>query len=297
MAAAKSSHRRALGRGLTALIPQDTEDKGSGDEIVYIDINAVRENPFQPRRDFDDVELRQLADSIKSQGLLQPILLRKKGAGYEIISGERRFRALRLLGNDKIPGIVKPQVADRDMIELSLVENIQRENLNPIEEAEAFQRLLLECGLSHEKLSERVGKSRSAVTNALRLLKLSADVLEMVRNGGLSAGHARALLSIDGIENQREMARRIAAGQWSVRQIEELTKAAGPPAKNAGDKAPKRPLPRMDPDLSNQMEQLQYRFGTPVTVTQTAGGSGKIHIAFFTKDDLDRILRLLGGSR
>jgi ParB family chromosome partitioning protein len=297
MAAAKSNHRRALGRGLTALIPQDTEDKGSGDEIVYIDVNAVRENPFQPRRDFDDDELQQLADSIKSQGLLQPILLRKKGAGYEIISGERRFRALRLLGNDKIPGIVKPQVADRDMIELSLVENIQRENLNPIEEAEAYQRLLLECGLSHEKLSERVGKSRSVVTNALRLLKLSGDVQEMVRKSELSAGHARALLSIDSIEKQRELARRIVAEQWSVRQIEEVTKNARPPLKGAGGQAPKRAAQRMDPDLTEQIEQLQYRFGTPVTVTQTANGSGKFAIAFFTKDDRDRILRLLGGSR
>jgi ParB family chromosome partitioning protein len=293
----KSSTRRALGRGLTALIPQDSEEKGSNNEIVLVDSNAIKENPFQPRVDFNQEEIAGLAESIKAQGLLQPILLRKKTNGYEIISGERRFRACKILGYDRVPAIVKPQVADREMLELALVENIQREDLNEIEEARGYQRLLLECGLSHEQLSERVGKSRSVVTNTLRLLKLPDDIQEMIRNGGISAGHARALLAIDNAEKQRELANRIRDDKLTVRAIEELGKKTGAPAGPAKKGAEKKAAAPRDPDLTNQIEQLQYRFGTAVDITTTPAGAGTISIKFYSKDDLNRILDIFSKCK
>ena len=188
---ASGHSRRALGRGLTNLIPVDSEEKGSDNKVVLVDANSIHPNPFQPRREFNDEELAGLAESIKQQGLLQAIILRKKQDGYEIISGERRFRALKILGQDKMPSIIKPKVTDREMMEMTLVENIQREDLNDIEQAHAFQTLLQDCDLSHEELSKRVGKSRSAITNTLRLLKLPLDIQQRVIHNEISTGHAR----------------------------------------------------------------------------------------------------------
>ena len=216
-----SSHaRRALGRGLTNLIPVDNEEHGSGAEVVSVDINAIAPNPFQPRYDFDKDEIAGLAQSIEKQWLLQPILLRKKNDGFEIISGERRFRALKLLGNDKVPCIVKPNITDHEMIEMALVENIQRESLNDIEQANAYQRLKMECGLSHEEISKKVGKSRSAITNYLRLLKLPEEIQEKLRKKELTMGHARALLAIENPAQQKAMAQKIIAENLTVRDIE-----------------------------------------------------------------------------
>jgi ParB family transcriptional regulator, chromosome partitioning protein len=206
---AKTNHRRALGRGLTTLIPQDSLDTGSGSEVVMVDIHAIRSNPFQPRIDFNETEIAGLAESIRNQGLLQPVVLRKKVDGYEIISGERRLRALKHLGNNQVPSFVKAQVSDREMLELALVENIQREDLNDIEEAVGYQRLLQECSLSHEDLAQRVGKSRSAVTNIMRLLKLPEEIQVLLREKKLSMGHARALLAMQDPAEQRALARRI----------------------------------------------------------------------------------------
>lgn len=220
---ASGHSRRALGRGLTNLIPQDSEEKGSDNEVVLVDTNSIRPNPYQPRKQFDDAEIEGLAESIKTQGLLQPVVLRKKVDGYEIISGERRMRALKLLGNDKIPCLVKPKITDREMIEMALVENIQREDLNEIEQGLAFQRLMLECDLSHDELAKRVGKSRSVVTNTLRLLKLPQEVQQRLVQGEITMGHARALLSIDGAQLQKEMGEKIVAQKLSVREVEEAT--------------------------------------------------------------------------
>jgi ParB family transcriptional regulator, chromosome partitioning protein len=203
--------RRALGRGLTNLIPVDTEESGSDNEVVLVDINVITSNPFQPRQTFDKEEIRNLAQSIEKQGLLQPILLRKKEDGYEIISGERRFKALKHLGHDKVPCIVKPKITDHEMIEMALVENIQREDLNDIEQAAAYHRLMIDCGLSHDEISKKVGKSRSTITNFLRLLKLPGQIQEMVRRKDLSMGHARALLGIDDPHQQMALAEKIAA--------------------------------------------------------------------------------------
>jgi len=293
----KSTQRRALGRGLTNLIPQDTEESGSDNQIVMVDANAIMSNPFQPRRDFNEEEIAGLSDSIATQGLLQPVTVRRKVDGYEIVSGERRFRACRRLGWDKVPCIVRPKVPDREMLELALVENIQRENLNDIETAVAYQRLLLECSLSHEELAKRVGKSRSALTNSLRLLKLSEPVQEMLRSGGISMGHARALLAVDDPKRQKELAEAVAEKKLSVREIETIIQ------KNESKNRNQTAKPRkgndsghaIDPDIRQKLDELQYRLGTAVRIVGRAQTGGRIVIQFHGTEDLGRILEILAG--
>ncbi len=290
---AKPLARRALGRGLTNLIPQDTEELGSGNEVVFVDINAIRPNPFQPRTVFNEEEIHGLAESIKNQGLLQPIVLRKKHDGYEIISGERRFRAMGFLGNDQVPAIVKPSITDREMMEMALVENIQREDLNELEKAYAYQKLLLECGLSHEELSLRVGKSRSVITNALRLLKLPQVIQDMLSQNKLTAGHARSLVALDDEQKQLALAERIIADGLTVRDVEALaTVGKDKKPKESHKKAHETIAPR-DPDLAAVIEQLQYRFGSPIVIKPAAKDKGKIEINYFSKDDFNRIYDLL----
>jgi ParB family chromosome partitioning protein len=290
-----NTKRRALGRGLSHLIPTNEPDSPAGEnDVVHIDSNAVRPNPFQPRTDFDEEEIRHLSESIKNQGLLQPIVVRKLVDGYEIISGERRFRALTLLGKRHVPCIVKAKVSDREMLELALVENIQREDLNEIEKAVAYDRLLRECDFSHDQLAAHVGKSRSAITNSLRLLKLPDPVQEMVRQGNISMGHARALLSLADSEKQVEQARKISEQQLSVRDIERMIQQSSDSSakKRSGSASPD--AKKIDPNLREVIENLQYRFGTPVMIKSKAGGSGKIEIPYYGDDDLNRILDILG---
>ena len=290
--------RQVLGRGLSSLIPMDSEEKGSDNEVMFVDIPSIQTNPFQPRLDFDDNEIKGLAESIDKQGLLQPIVLRKHEHGYQIISGERRFRALKLLGRDKAPCIVKAKVSDREMLEMALVENIQRENLNEIEEALSYQRLLFECNLSHQELSERVGKSRTAITNTLRLLKLPENIQNQLRDKKMTMGHARALISIDDPEKQTLLARRIVEESLTVREVEHYGKTDGPlpipgiKEKKAGREAP---VPvELDPDLKHQQDQLRYRFGTDVIIQlNEANKKGRIEIPFYAMDDLNRILDML----
>jgi ParB family transcriptional regulator, chromosome partitioning protein len=289
----KSPARRALGRGLSTLIPVDSEEHGSGNEVVEIETDAIHANPFQPRADFNEVEIKGLAASIELQGLLQPLIVRKKQDGYEIISGERRFRALKTLGRDKAPCIVRPKVTDREMLELALVENLQRENLNEIETAFAYQRLILECNISHDDLAGRVGKSRSSVSNTMRLLKLPAPIQQMVRSGQITMGHARALLAITGEEKQKDLARRIVADNLTVRDVESAAQVLKSPERKPSEKAGKgKPE---DPDIVQLMERLQYRFGTPVKILRRDNKGGKIEIVFHGKDDLDRVVDILLG--
>jgi len=283
--------RRALGRGLTNLIPVSSEELGSGDEVVDVDINAIVTNPFQPRQDFDKEEIDNLAQSIDKQGLLQPILLRKKDAGYEIISGERRFRALKQLGNDKVPCIIKPNISDTNMIEMALVENIQRENLNDIEQAYAYQRLMIDCGLSHEEIAKKVGKSRSTVTNFLRLLKLPEEIQKKLRKKEFSMGHARALLAIDDPIAQKEMAQKIINEKMTVRDIE---KSAQPAVPGKQKISPTRPeTAAKDPNIVHLEERMRYRLGTQVSIVQTSAEKGKVEIYFYSLEDMNRIFDLL----
>lgn len=286
--------RRALGRGLTNLIPIDTEDRGSGNEVVLVDINAIASNPFQPRQTFNQDEIKNLAQSIEKQGLLQPILLRKKEKGYEIISGERRFRAMKQLGHDKVPCVIKPKITDAEMVEMALVENIQREDLNDIEQATAYHRLMIDCGLSHEEISIKIGKSRSTITNFLRLLKLPEKIQEMVKSKELTMGHARALLGIDDPQQQIALADKIAAENLTVRDIEKRTQLK----KEKKPESPKivheqKNQKHIDPDLMQQTEKLRYQFGTMVNILQSSGEKGKIEIHFYSTNDLNRLIELL----
>jgi ParB family chromosome partitioning protein len=285
----QNQHRKALGRGLSNLIPTQVESSSNNEEIHLIDINAIRTNPFQPRTDFDEDEIKGLADSIENQGLLQPVVVRQKDNFYEIISGERRTRAFKLLKRDKVPCIIKNKVTDREMLELALVENIQREELNEIEKAIAYQKLLLECNYTHDELSKQVGKSRTVITNSLRLLNLPDDVQQMVRKNQISMGHARALLSLQDSNQILELANRIISENLSVRDIEKETQ------ESKGNKKVKlQPVePLMDPDLANVVERLQYKFGTAVSIKQSTKDKGKVEFEYFNQQDLTRIVDIL----
>jgi len=284
---ANISSRKALGRGLTNLIPIDDIEKGSNNEVVLIDSNSIKPNPFQPRKEFDQKEIEGLAESIKTQGLLQAIICRKTPDGYEIISGERRFRALKLLGEDKIPCIVKGNVTDTEMIEIALVENIQRENLNEIEEANAYKRLLEECKLSHEDLSKRVGKSRSTITNSLRLLKLPQEIQRLLISKEITMGHARAILSVEDPEKQKKLCKEIIEKNYSVREIEQQVKT------QKDKKELKKQQNIIDANKRELKEKLEYKFGTKVNLLENKNGSGKIEINYYNQEDLNRILDLL----
>ncbi len=285
----QNQHRKALGRGLSNLIPTQVESSGTNEEIHLIDINAIRTNPFQPRTDFDEDEIQGLADSISNQGLLQPVVVRQKDNYYEIISGERRTRAFKLLKKDKVPCIIKNKVTDREMLELALVENIQREELNEIEKASAYQKLLLECNYTHDELSKQVGKSRTVITNSLRLLNLPDDVQQMVRKNQISMGHARALLALQDSKQMLDLANRIISENLSVRDIEKETQEF-----KGNKKIKVQPAePLMDPDLANVVERLQYKFGTSVSIKQSIKEKGKLEFEYFNQQDLTRIVDIL----
>lgn len=292
----KQSKRKALGRGLSNLIPTQSEEVLENGTIVEIELGNLTTNPFQPRIDFDDAEIRGLAQSITNQGLLQPIVVRKKVDGYQIISGERRFRAVTSLGWNQVPCIVKTNVSDREMLEMALVENLQRENLNDIETAKAYQSLLLECSLSHEELSQKVGKSRAAITNAIRLLKLPESIQVLVRSGLLNMGHARALLSIEDNSRQKDIADQVVELGLSVRQVEELAQSAKPGGRKQRSRSTVEPKqPPLDPDLVQVLEKLQYRFGTTVRINVSAAkpDAGKLEILYHSGEDLNRILDVI----
>jgi ParB family chromosome partitioning protein len=288
---AKAKSRRALGRGLSSLIPLQSEEQSGGSEEV--DVRAIRPNPFQPRADFKDEEIKELVQSIESQGLLQPIIVRRKTRGYEVISGERRLRALKQLGWERIPCIVKQKVSDREMLEMALVENLQREDLNDMELAAAYQHLLLECRLTHEQLSERLGKNRSTITNTLRLQKLPAAVREMIRKGTLSSGHARALLGLEDTSRLVDLARAIVSRALSVREAEEMVRRSNSAGrKHAGRKNTEKRAATADPHLTAYEDRLRERFGTAVRIAGSAK-SGKIVIAFRGVEQMNRLLELL----
>jgi ParB family chromosome partitioning protein len=289
----KQPARRALGRGLSNLIPThiDGDNSISNEEISLIDISSIKTNPYQPRIDFNEEEIRNLAQSIENQGLLQPVVVRQKDSHYEIISGERRFRAFCYLKRDKLPCIVKTKITDRKMLELALVENIQREELNEIEKAIAYQKLLLEFNYTHEELSKQVGKSRTAITNSLRLLNLPEEIQQMVRQERITMGHARALLALENEKDQLQLAHRIETENLSVRDIEKESQA------NKEKKIQKLPYKKkeepLDPDIANILERLQYKFGTAVKIKPSSENVGKLEIDYYNQSDLIRIVDLL----
>lgn len=296
---------KRLGKGLDALIPSglgvDTkpkkaEDAGTKKEEqtessseTLVKITMVEPNRDQPRKNFDEDALQELADSIKQFGLLQPILVQQRDGYYEIVAGERRWRAAKLAGLKEVPVIIR-NLTEQEIVEISLIENIQRENLNPIEEAQAYKKLLTEFNLKQDEVAERVSKSRAAVTNSMRLLKLSDEVQQMVISDMISTGHARALLAIEDADEQYALAQRIFDEKLSVRDIEKIVKSIGKPAKEKKEKEKNESLEAVYQDIQ---EKLKQRLGTKVAVSGKGDGAGKIEIEFYSHDDLERILDTL----
>lgn len=288
---------RGLGKGLDALIPASgdiknkkigvTTEKEKGPETL-VKITMVEPNREQPRKTFDEDALNELAESIRQYGLLQPILVQDRKDHYEIIAGERRWRAAKLAGLKEVPVIIK-NLTEQEIVEISLIENIQRENLNPIEEALAYKKLLNEFHLKQEEVAERVSKSRTAVTNSMRLLKLEDEVQKMVIDEAITTGHARALLAIEDGEQQIACAKKIVDEKLSVRDIEKLVKNMNKPAKE------KKAAKGKNTDFIYQdiEEKLKLSLGTKVSVTAKENGAGKIEIEFYSSEDLERLLEIL----
>ena len=293
--------QRGLGKGLDSLIPDTigeeknkkkespaAENQPSGEKGTMVKITMVEPNREQPRKNFDEDSLQELADSIKQFGLLQPILVQDRNDHYEIIAGERRWRASRMAGLQEVPVIIR-NYTEQEIVEISLIENIQREDLNPIEEAQAYKRLLTEFNLKQDEVAERVSKSRAAVTNSIRLLKLSDEVQQMVIDDMISTGHARALLAIDDPEEQYNLAQKIFDEKLSVRDVEKLMKNL-----HKTTKAKKPDDETMQAIYQDIEEKLKRRLSTKVTVTPKGEGAGKIEIEFYNHDDLDRLIDLMG---
>lgn len=276
--------RQALGKGLGALIPEKGIPEGEGKKALQqCGIEEVQPNPFQPRKAFSDEQLQELVDSIREKGILQPLLVRRKSDGYELIAGERRWRAAQRAGLREIPILVR-DVSDSEMLEISLIENIQRENLNPIEEAEAYKRLMEQFHLTQEEISKKVGKDRTTIANMVRLLRLPPEIKLSLAEGKITMGHARAFLSLDGVDKQKLLWKRLLSGGLSVRQTESLVKRL---------RTRSSPTPRRShPEWSALIEELQRALGTKVRIVGKRK-RGKIEIDFFSPDELDRIIELL----
>ena len=292
-------NRRALGRGLDAILQSPETDITSKDisgdfvagAIAEIDIDLIETNPFQPRTEFDETALRELAQSIKEQGVIQPVTVRKLGYNkYQLISGERRLRASKLAGLTKIPVFIRV-ANDEQMLELALIENIHRENLNAIEVAISYQRLIDECNMTQEEVSDKVGKSRSAVANFLRLLKLPAEVQIAIRDGHITMGHARALINITDKEQQLKLFQQIIEGEMNVRQTEELAeKAKNPEAKE-------RKQTNFIPEhFKSKIKKLSQTLNTKVKVTRNVKGQGSVVIDFKDEAEFDRIMELFNNK-
>jgi len=281
--------RPALGRGLSALIPDSAGDDSSRAQKSFeIDLDRLSPNPKQPRTAFDETALEELAQSIRSNGVIQPILARRSGDRFEIVAGERRWRAAQRAGLLKVPVIVR-DVADDKLLEIALIENLQRDDLNPIEEATAYRRLTDDLHLTQDAIAAAVGKDRSSIANTLRLLRLPDEVRNLVADGSLSMGHARALLGLESAAAQRELAREIVAKDLSVRETETLVKRRTEPA------APPKPAAKKDPNTRAAEEQLRFALGTPVEIVRARKG-GRIQIEFRDEEELNRIYERITGS-
>lgn len=297
MAAKRGGLGKGLGKGLDSLIPENTkniENQNNGNDVykdaVMVDIQKVEPNREQPRKNFDEDALLELSDSIKQFGILQPLLVQDKKEYYEIIAGERRWRAAKMAKIKEVPVIIK-NLTDQEIVEISLIENIQREDLNPIEEAIAYKRLLEEFNLKQDEVAERVSKSRTAVTNSMRLLKLSDAVQQMVIDDLLTTGHARALLGIDDPEKQYATAQKIFDEKLSVRETEKLIKKMQNEKKNALKK--EEPVdPKMDIIYQDLEEKLKNIFGTKVMINKKSAKKGSIEIEYYSPEELDRIIEL-----
>ncbi len=284
--------KKVLGKGIEALIPGSNSDESV--ELQPASLNLIRDiplanikpSPFQPRINFDSVRLGELAQSIETRGVIQPIVVRTVGENYELIVGERRLRAFELLGKASIPAIICEDISNEEAMELTLIENIQREDLNPVEEAQAYYRLMTECNLSQADVAAKVGKERSSIANTIRLLSLPQEILNLVSDGKISAGHARALLAYQGDGEKIVLAQRVILDDLSVRDLEKLVYA---------DKAPRKGnrIRLRSPQVQALEESLKRQLGTKVFLTQRKKG-GRITIEYYSNDELERLLGLLG---
>lgn len=295
--------KSALGKGLGALLDTGSTENSvrsaieqaanplsaAPGSVTQISLNQIEANPFQPRTEFDESALKELAESIQTQGIIQPITVRRIGPDrYQIISGERRYKASKLAGLELIPAYIRT-ANDQSMLEMALVENIQRENLNAIEIAISYQRLIEECKLTQESLGERVGKERSTVTNYLRLLKLPPQVQFAIRDGKITMGHARAILGVEDIGLQLKLFNDILTGDLSVRKTEDLVRQTAPKKKTG--KEPKKST--WATEIRNLEDRLEHRYETKVEIKHADNGVGKITIHYFSNDDLNRLMDML----
>ncbi|HUI58023.1 MAG TPA: ParB/RepB/Spo0J family partition protein [Bryobacteraceae bacterium] len=286
--------RRALGKGLGALLPTRTPIvpvlPAHEDAPQTVPIDSIDPNPLQPRRVFQGERMAELAQSIRVNGIIQPLVVRKVGERYQLVAGERRWRAAKLADIQQVPVVIR-DIPDERLLEISLIENIQREDLNPIETANAFARLGTELGLSPEQIGERTGKDRSTVINFLRLLQLSEDLQQLVAERRLSAGSARCLLSLPTLALQREVAERAVAQGWSVRQMERTTQ------KMMADRQPKHvDEVQLDPNVKAAIQEMMRVLGTRVRIIEKGRKGGKIEIEYYTPEDLDRIYEVIVGD-
>ena len=278
--------RVALGKGLGALFPE--LEKGEKGDLLLCDIHAIHPSPWQPRKLVPDDGIEELAQSIREQGILQPLVVRHRGEGYELIVGERRWRAAQRAGLKKVPILIK-EATDQEVLELALIENLQREDLNPLEEAEAYQRLITEFAYTQEVLAQRIGKDRSSVANILRLLKLPEEVQGALEKNEISMGHARALLAFKNEREQIAFCRKIVKRGLSVRETEDGIR-------HLLENKTSRPTKELEkPEITSLREELRHIFKTQVRI-RTRGERGTIEIEFYSLDDLERILELIRGS-
>jgi ParB family chromosome partitioning protein len=294
----KNDPRKALGKGLHSLLPARSAPPAPPPaaapvegNVLSVPIAQVRPNPDQPRREFDPAAMQELTHSIQREGIIQPIIVRKVGSEYQIIAGERRWRAAKAAGLAQVPVI--PRTADdAQVLELAIVENIQREDLNPIELAMAFYRMGTELGLSHDQIGEKTGKDRATVSNTVRLLQLSEELQDLVATRQLTPGHARALLKLQEPEVRQEVAKRCIDEGWSVRQIEEYTRP-NPAAKAHLPKKEEKPA---DPNVKAAIGEMERHLGTRVRIIEKAKGKGLIEVEYYSQDDLDRIYSVIVGE-
>ncbi len=282
--------RKVLGRGLSALLG-DEKSNSSNEELLEIDLDLIEPNSQQPRSRFTEENLDELAQSIRANGVVQPIVVRRRGGKFQIIAGERRWRASQKAGLKKIPSIVR-EIADEKLLELALIENIQRQDLNPIEEARAYKNLIETVGLTQEMIAERVGKNRTVITTFLRLLKLPGDILRLVENEQITAGHARALLMANSVEMQRRLAQKIIEMSLSVRETEKAVKRIGKEI----TKTPEREIikQKIDANVKAAETKLRRQLSTQVHILPDGRGTGgKIEIEYYSDSDLDRIYQLV----
>ncbi|WP_064202754.1 ParB/RepB/Spo0J family partition protein [Brevibacillus brevis] len=275
---------RGLGKGLNALITSNLIEEG--EQVKEVSINEIRPNPYQPRKEFEQSAIEELAQSIKEHGIIQPLIVRKSIKGYELVAGERRLRAAKLAGLKEVPVVVKAYT-DQQLMEIALIENLQRENLNPLEEAEAYDKLISHHDYTQEQLAQKIGKSRPHVANMLRLLQLPEKIRKMVSAAELSMGHSRALLGVTDKKVQQQLANDVVEKGLSVRQLEEIVKQL-----NVSRETKKKKSAKNEPVLIEMEERLRSRFGTSVKIKK-GSKRGKIEIDFYSQEDLERIIQML----